>query len=479
MGDPIDCGYQLRRIGPPKSLEDVQDIMRLSYGCARFGRSYLNGGPNEFFLDSSKMKNFISRRHAEIYVKADGECVLVDLGLNGTFVNDIRVDGKCSLHLDDRVTFGHIRGMSIKPGSFAPEPNSEFQFIFERSKPCSKSVKSVDIGEEDSLCKIELKFEHPDKCDDIPGRSECIVNDKFASRRDSYDKQVPFCEPGNQTASPTVLLRTPVEDSSVENIPVQLASSASKDDSVIVLDISDDSDSDKDDRPHSQSLAPIERNDSGHPSCGSDTDQQAYVVLTSSCDLAIADPPISAQDSNLLSGSTSVINQERSSSPIIPDMSNGSQTPILYGKQVIAGCKIQLTFPGAASPEHLQGCSTSPRLPGDAGFVSCSASEDGDDDSVDGNLSLNMASVSQKPHKRNCQRRGRRKKRFKKSTDNEDEVQLYEVATCASLDCQKPNSSKIGWVQCDSCDQWYHTTCVGCTYKQVRDKDIEFHCGCV
>lgn len=41
---------------------------------------------------------------------------------------------------------------------------------------------------------------------------------------------------------------------------------------------------------------------------------------------------------------------------------------------------------------------------------------------------------------------GRRKKRFKRSTDHEDEVQWYEVATCASLDCKKPNSSKIGWV---------------------------------
>lgn len=41
------------------------------------------------------MKNFISRRHAEIYVKKGGECVLVDLGLNGTYVNDVRVGLKC------------------------------------------------------------------------------------------------------------------------------------------------------------------------------------------------------------------------------------------------------------------------------------------------------------------------------------------------------------------------------------------------
>ena len=34
-------------------------------------------------------------------------------------------------------------------------------------------------------------------------------------------------------------------------------------------------------------------------------------------------------------------------------------------------------------------------------------------------------------------------------------------------------------VQCDDCDQWYHTVCAGCRYEDVKDSNSEFHCGCV
>jgi len=35
----------------------------------------------------------------------------------------------------------------------------------------------------------------------------------------------------------------------------------------------------------------------------------------------------------------------------------------------------------------------------------------------------------------------------------------------------------ICWVQCDSCNQWYHTVCVGCDYDIVKNPDSQFHCG--
>ena len=34
-------------------------------------------------------------------------------------------------------------------------------------------------------------------------------------------------------------------------------------------------------------------------------------------------------------------------------------------------------------------------------------------------------------------------------------------------------------VQCDDCDGWYHTDCVGCSYNKVKQSTAAFHCGCI
>ena len=34
-------------------------------------------------------------------------------------------------------------------------------------------------------------------------------------------------------------------------------------------------------------------------------------------------------------------------------------------------------------------------------------------------------------------------------------------------------------VQCDDCDGWYHTMCVGANYNQLKDSDARFNCGCI
>ena len=53
------------------------------------------GQNNDYFLDSIKLKNFISRYHAEVLGRKNEngkvEFVLTDKGLNGTFINDYRV----------------------------------------------------------------------------------------------------------------------------------------------------------------------------------------------------------------------------------------------------------------------------------------------------------------------------------------------------------------------------------------------------
>ncbi|MGA9526183.1 MAG: FHA domain-containing protein, partial [Myxococcaceae bacterium] len=51
----------------------------------------------------------VSKRHAELRW-AHGRCSVVDLdSTNGTFVNDIEVEGELELNDRDRVVFGHVR----------------------------------------------------------------------------------------------------------------------------------------------------------------------------------------------------------------------------------------------------------------------------------------------------------------------------------------------------------------------------------
>ena len=63
----------------------------MGFGLTKIGR----GQNNDYFLDSVKLKNFISRYHAEIMGRknenGEVEFVLTDKGLNGTFINDYRV----------------------------------------------------------------------------------------------------------------------------------------------------------------------------------------------------------------------------------------------------------------------------------------------------------------------------------------------------------------------------------------------------
>lgn len=35
----------------------------------------------------------------------------------------------------------------------------------------------------------------------------------------------------------------------------------------------------------------------------------------------------------------------------------------------------------------------------------------------------------------------------------------------------------VSWVQCDGCDKWFHTDCIGCDYNSVREDTTKFHCG--
>ena len=69
----------------------IEMYSRLKYGVTKFGRAT----SNDYYLDSAKLKNFISRIHAEIHAipcdNGDVQFRIIDKGLNGTFINDTKV----------------------------------------------------------------------------------------------------------------------------------------------------------------------------------------------------------------------------------------------------------------------------------------------------------------------------------------------------------------------------------------------------
>uniref|UniRef100_A0A0N5ABT8 J domain-containing protein n=1 Tax=Syphacia muris TaxID=451379 RepID=A0A0N5ABT8_9BILA len=44
----------------------------------------------------------------------------------------------------------------------------------------------------------------------------------------------------------------------------------------------------------------------------------------------------------------------------------------------------------------------------------------------------------------------------------------------AKLKCKMPQGNNVNWIQCDSCDVWFHRDCIG----SEVDENSEFHCGC-
>ncbi|XP_046572175.1 uncharacterized protein LOC124280324 [Haliotis rubra] len=172
--------WQIRRVGPAATCRNVLNIMKLKIGINTFGRS----PNNDFFLDSKILKNFISRHHAVIIgeTREGGSDVffLQEKGLNGTFINDVRIKGSSILTEGDKITFGHTNGYKIEPGQYSRQPHSEFQFVFEKFQKRNELTKqqgldSVEYHQTRTCCGTRKLPSSPEY-----DRSECC---------DTVDKQ--------------------------------------------------------------------------------------------------------------------------------------------------------------------------------------------------------------------------------------------------------------------------------------------------
>jgi len=54
-----------------------------------------------------------------------------------------------------------------------------------------------------------------------------------------------------------------------------------------------------------------------------------------------------------------------------------------------------------------------------------------------------------------------RKRRKDRQNTGSDEL-------CSVLDCVRPEGAKVGWIQCDKCEKWYHLECVAISNKEAE-----------
>ncbi|GAB5356141.1 hypothetical protein AAMO2058_000265600 [Amorphochlora amoebiformis] len=99
-----------------------------------------DGGAVDYCLDSKRVRNMISRKHASVQ-HVNGTWVVKDENsTNGMFVNDIRTK-KATLNDNDIIVFGGGRG--VKVGAKKTQNDSEFMFRFEAlGTPDNASIAS-------------------------------------------------------------------------------------------------------------------------------------------------------------------------------------------------------------------------------------------------------------------------------------------------------------------------------------------------
>ncbi|CAK5074571.1 unnamed protein product [Meloidogyne enterolobii] len=147
------CMFHLRRVQFQTYVKEkgcqINDAIEPSLEPAILGRSTMilldkqtkigrNPELVDVVLHSVVHSNMISRDHSEIIGVTDDKgkyvrYLITDRSLNGTYVNDTRVNIQQQLKEGDLIKFGHVNGAAIKAGEYAPQQSAEFIFRFERA----------------------------------------------------------------------------------------------------------------------------------------------------------------------------------------------------------------------------------------------------------------------------------------------------------------------------------------------------------
>ncbi|XP_021368917.1 uncharacterized protein LOC110460370 isoform X2 [Mizuhopecten yessoensis] len=133
--------FHLRRIGPPATKHGVADIMDFFEVTTMIGKS----AQSHYVIDSaSDMRRlYISRNHARVVTRTpSNDHKLFDDSMNGMFINNLKIVHSVVLSEGDRVTFGHPQGAKVPGGVRKLQPDSEYQFLFEKCNCAGQMIVS-------------------------------------------------------------------------------------------------------------------------------------------------------------------------------------------------------------------------------------------------------------------------------------------------------------------------------------------------
>lgn len=426
--------FQLKRVGAEATISAVKDHMRLVKSPCVFGRKRT---AVDYYLDSKSYAQLISRQHATIRFSPDETGSMVyqisDTSLNGTYVNDVRVNGERSLKEGDVIMFGHLNGVNVKPGEYAPQRTSEFKFRFER-------VPDQNLNDQDHCGTANhINSSHLDKTSREFNRhlnaQKYIPQSRSLSQHStnvSHKLHMSNDKAMNKTsstktddASPLVMGDKTLCYSSGkgESISKRSASVAS-DTSIQSEDVSIEAE-DEVDRDVAELAASAGRDMEGF--------DEAFSVNESSSSTVSRSDYVSNRDSS------------RSKSPLMS------------------------SWMGSTTRASFHQTDTLPVM---------------HNTSRSNIRNKSLSSLQQKKKKRGPKRKNRGRKR-KLTGDAGSDVPLdddynwhYDDDECASKRCTKPVADKVVWVQCDACEKWYHTECCGMDPEEVVEMET-FHCGCL
>ncbi|KAK6177689.1 hypothetical protein SNE40_015741 [Patella caerulea] len=563
--------WRLRRLGPSASCANVCDVMRLKNGITRFGRSL----DNDFYLDSKTHKNFISRHHAEIrFTKINGkpEFVLYDHGLNGTFINDVRMEKSCVLKEGDKITFGHTNGFKIDPGQHSKQPNSEFQFTFEKldddDNDDDSDESSDDSGPEsdsnpqnDHLCNRNL-YNSPEydrsQCWqqgqvqknnlNITKKSDCdqdaTVEFAKGSIKNNTKPRSPRGKKGNNILLGDIcannigkndhMLKTgsaSKRQNGLNNVKDEnLEPPVLKNQTTLCYSDNDKSDDSRESSSGQSSESETNTNSDKSEDKSSSSDSEPELTIDTSVKQPVSAPktrrktasarkrrpaqttpkrtvtkkppvPINSKSKTKTKAATtrvdnSLNNKSKNTKEPPPPVNHNINSPsrrILFNKTSPANGKsdsIKSDIFGdpydfnsdeesvEVSVEPPKGKNNSKKISSQSDVIESTKTAASMNKNGKTAIKNNKPAVNSK-RKKPAVAPKRNNKRAKASSDDYgDEIIWYEGETCTSDNCLRPSDKTVEWVQCDDCDQWYHTMCVGAIYAAVKDTQMEFHCGC-
>ncbi|XP_071840376.1 uncharacterized protein [Apostichopus japonicus] len=519
---------QMRRVGNPATCHGVKDTFRLLKDETVIGR---NSMVVDCYINSSLHPKLISREHAIIsQTRTENgmvELTIQDRSVNGTFVNDKKIQGSIHISVGDTVTFGHLQGIRVKPWEVAKQPNSEFRFKIE------------EVTEQQPVCSPSSVRRSLSSCKNSP--SKTLADDGSSNRQPlgSYNHNQ-----SNKTLNRDInkTLSVSVKDAvrKIENIPTGTHNEKRDEETRNGLKLKLTRRS----SPLSNCHVGLVGSESGTK--GKDADRQGIKenclnrdeqrlrerseitrregavdcepisnrledddCITSSFGESIVLPPSNILPKQLILGVPACrvqpVTQQKtftverkfdfpflsgvgSTSASKDDETGDGDSTIESDEDIFAITSKVKSKVERLLDEEEEEDSFSPKFP--------SFSDDVLPTSL-GTAGTSIGGINNSTRFYDDRRKSIPQTGVKPATSSSSTTELNarkrksdgvlpsakrtttEFEVCSASECLRPTGIMIPWVQCDDCDQWFHTSCAGCKFEEVRKSSAAFRCGCL